>query len=113
MSFSIKLPALTQIPGAPAPFYTYLWDFGDGHFSTAENPQHLYAKADTYEVMLYAVNNYDDGKKPQRKTQKIQVNKSSPIKDNVASVAEKDFLRPTACSSSSITAWPNPMIPWC
>jgi len=93
VSFSIKLPALTQIPGAPAPFYTYLWDFGDGHFSTAENPQHLYAKADTYEVMLYAVNNYDDGKKPQRKAQKIQVKKSAAIKDNVASVAEKDFFK--------------------
>lgn len=93
VSFSIKLPALTQIPGAPAPFYTYLWDFGDGHFSTAENPQHIYTRADNYEVMLYAVNNYDDGRKPQRKTQKIQVNKSSPIKDNVASVAEKDFFK--------------------
>lgn len=93
VSFSIKLPSLTQIPGAPAPFYTYLWDFGDGHFSTAENPQHLYAKADTYEVMLYAVNNYDDGKKPQRKKQKIQVNKAAPINNNVASVAEKDFFK--------------------
>jgi PKD repeat protein len=93
VSFSIKLPALTQIPGAPAPFYTYLWDFGDGHFSTAESPQHLYAKADTYEVMLYAVNNYDDGRKPQRKTQKIQVNKPAPVRDNVASVAEREFFK--------------------
>ncbi len=93
ISFSVKLPALTQIPGAPAPFYTYLWDFGDGHFSTAENPQHVYTQADTYNVLLYAVNNYDDGRKPQRKTQKIQIKKSSSIQGNVASVAEKDFFK--------------------
>lgn len=93
ISFSAKLPALTQIPGAPEPFYTYLWDFGDGHFSTAENPQHIYAKADTYEVYLYAVNNYDDGKKPQRKKQRVEVSKPAPRGTFTASVAEKDFFK--------------------
>ncbi len=93
VSFSTKLPALTQIPGAPQPFYTYLWDFGDGHFSTAENPQHLYAKADTYNVLMYAVNNYDDGKKPQRKQQKLTV---APPAPNIAfepATAERDFFK--------------------
>ncbi|MEJ8842453.1 PKD domain-containing protein [Lacibacter sp. H375] len=79
VSFKASLPPLTQIPGAPKPFYTYLWDFGDGHFSTEENPEHVYAKEGDYEAVLYAVNNYDDGKKPGRKPKKVgvkQVNKS-------------------------------------
>lgn len=93
VSFSVKLPKLTQIPGAPQPYYTYLWDFGDGHFSTAENPQHIYAKANVYEVYLYAVNNYDDGKKPERKKQKVQVNKPANSGNHTASVAERDFFK--------------------
>ncbi|HMR82324.1 MAG TPA: PKD domain-containing protein, partial [Niabella sp.] len=92
VSFSVKLPALTQIPGAPEPFYTYLWDFGDGHFSTAENPQHVYEKDGTYDCILYAVNNYDDGKKPQRKKEKIKIEKPSAGRA-IASVAEKDFFK--------------------
>jgi hypothetical protein len=79
VSFKANLPALTQIPGAPKPFYTYLWDFGDGHFSTEENPDHVYSKEGDYEAVLYAVNNYDDGKKPGRKPKRVgvkQVNKS-------------------------------------
>jgi hypothetical protein len=77
--FKARLPSLTPIPGAPKPFYTYLWDFGDGHFSTSENPEHVYAGPGNYEAFLYAVNNYDDGKKPGRKPVKVgvkQVNKS-------------------------------------
>ncbi len=92
VSFSVKLPALTQIPGAPEPFYTYLWDFGDGHFSTAENPQHVYEKDGAYDCILYAVNNYDDGKKPQRKKEKIKIEKPSGGRA-MASVAEKDFFK--------------------
>lgn len=92
VSFSVKLPALTQIPGAPEPFYTYLWDFGDGHFSTAENPQHVYEKDGEYDCILYAVNNYDDGKKPQRKKEKIKIEKPSGGRA-MASVAEKDFFK--------------------
>lgn len=94
VTFSVKLPKLTQIPGAPDPFYTYLWDFGDGHFSMAENPVHYYAKADTYDVNFYAVNNYDDGKKPQRKKQQLKIAKQS-VSKNIASIsaAEKDFFK--------------------
>lgn len=94
ISFSARLPKLTQIPGAPEPFYTYLWDFGDGHFSTSENPKHGYAKADNYNVYFYAVNNYDDGKKPQRKKLEVKINKAAPA-NNVAAVsaAERDFFK--------------------
>jgi PKD repeat protein len=91
--FKPKLPALTQIPGAPKPFYTYLWDFGDGHFSMAENPEHIYDKPGNYEAILYAVNNYDDGKKPGRKPVKVgvkQVNKSYLVSN---SPAEQNFFK--------------------
>lgn len=92
LRFSALLPALTQIPGAPEPFYTHLWDFGDGHFSTEATPQHTYADGKEYDVYLYAVNNYDDGKKPARK--KIKVS-GSGNNNSVAAVstAEKDFFK--------------------
>lgn len=92
VSFFAPLPQLTQIPGAPAPFYTYLWDFGDGHFSFSEQPVHDYGQLGTFDVHMYAVNNYDDGKKPQRKTQKVTINK---VPNNIAftSPAEKDFFK--------------------
>jgi len=38
IQFSAKLPKLTQIPGAPEPFYTYLWDFGDGNQFNGQSP---------------------------------------------------------------------------
>lgn len=33
---------------------TYLWDFGDGFTSPAENPTHTYTTPGTYDVILYA-----------------------------------------------------------
>lgn len=93
VSFKPNLPPLTQIPGAPKPFYTYLWDFGDGHFSTAENPEHIYDKMGDYEAILYAVNNYDDGKKPGRKPTKIGVRQVNKIYLAAASPAENNFFK--------------------
>ncbi|GAB3006813.1 hypothetical protein GCM10027051_02920 [Niabella terrae] len=91
--YSVPLPELTQIPGAPAPFYTYLWDFGDGHFSFAENPVHAYQTPGDYDVIMYAVNNYDDGKKPQRRNRKVQVAQAVANQSVSPSVAEKDFFK--------------------
>ncbi len=34
----------------------WLWDFGDGSTSTAQNPTHIYAEAGTYSVTLLAIN---------------------------------------------------------
>ena len=34
---------------------SYLWDFGDGNTSTAENPSHTYQDAGTYTVRLQAI----------------------------------------------------------
>lgn len=72
VSFKPILRPLVQVPGGRAPYYKYLWDFGDGHFSTQAEPVHQYAKPGEYEVSLYAVNNYDDGPKPKRPTRKIK-----------------------------------------
>jgi PKD repeat protein len=34
--------------GGSPPYTAYYWDFGDGGFSTAQNPTHVYAAARTY-----------------------------------------------------------------
>lgn len=91
--FTPNLPPLKQIPGAPLPFYTYLWDFGDGHFSTSENPEHIYDKLGDYEAILYAVNNYDDGKKPGRKPNKVSVKQVNKTYLAAASPAENNFFK--------------------
>ncbi len=91
--FKANLPLLTQIPGAPKPFYTYLWDFGDGHFSTSENPEHIYDKVGDYEAILYAVNNYDDGKKPGRKPTKVGVKQVNKAYLASVSPAEQNFFK--------------------
>ena len=35
----------------------YLWDFGDGNFSTEESPAHVYSAPDVFNVQLIAINN--------------------------------------------------------
>src|SRR5699024_9542812 len=71
--FEAELPELKGVPGGRQPFYTYLWDFGDGHFSQKERPQHVYADSGNYTVNLYVVNNYDDGPRPKRRAKEIQI----------------------------------------
>ncbi len=62
--FTGELRPLRPIAGAPAPFYTYFWEFGDGGFSFEENPSHQFTRYDSVMVRLFATNNYDDGKRP-------------------------------------------------
>jgi PKD repeat protein len=38
---------------------SYSWDFGDGGSSTLENPAHVYAASNSYNVCLIANNKYD------------------------------------------------------
>src|SRR5690606_28888181 len=62
-----------QIPGGRKPYYKYLWDFGDGHFSTQVEPTHQYAQPGSHEVTLYAINNYDFGPKHKQPKKKVEV----------------------------------------
>lgn len=65
VQFSANLRPLNRVAGAPAPYYTYFWEFGDGTFSDAtrdgDKPIHRYKTSGTYQVRLLATNNYDNG----------------------------------------------------
>lgn len=91
MAFKAELRPLVQIPGGRAPYYNYLWDFGDGHFSTQAEPTHQYAQPGDYDVTVYAVNNYDFGPKPKRPKKKVEV--SSAIASNTPpNIFEQNFF---------------------
>lgn len=78
-SFNSSLRPLRQIAGAPAAFYSYFWEFGDGKFSFEEQPRHVYSDTGAYDVRLFATNNYDDGKPPPTRPKPLRVNKTKPI----------------------------------
>src|SRR5690606_33764019 len=68
-------PPLQQIPGAPKAFYEYHWEFGDGEYSTEKEPVHTYKKEGEYTIRLWTTNNYDNGKPPPSRPQKVQIKK--------------------------------------
>lgn len=86
--FKPVLRPLVQVPGGRTPYYKYLWDFGDGHFSTQAEPEHQYSRPGEYEVTLYAVNNYDDGPKPKRPKRKVRSNSTESV---IASISQHNF----------------------
>jgi len=90
VNFTPKTPELNQIAGAPKAFYTHYWEFGDGNYSTEENPKHIYKNKGEYEVKLWATNNYDTGKPPTTRPKKVVVNSVSADYKEVASM-ETDF----------------------
>lgn len=92
--FRATLPPLSGIAGGRAPFYTYLWDFGDGHFSTEESPVHQYKRPGEYDVVLYTVSNYDNGPRPKRPRRKLKVERTQTAGHFDASPAEKNFFAP-------------------
>ncbi|MBO9728100.1 MAG: PKD domain-containing protein [Chitinophaga sp.] len=75
-----QLRPLRQIAGAPTSFYTYFWELGDGTFSFNKTPELHYKDTGTYQVRLYATNNYDDGKAPPTKPRPIKIRK--PVKNS-------------------------------
>lgn len=82
IQFQSNLRPLRQIAGAPEAFYSYFWEFGDGHFSFEEQPKHVYRDSGQYTVRLFATNNYDDGKAPPTRPRPIKVKSGSAIASN-------------------------------
>lgn len=82
VSFTSDLRPLRPISGAPSPFYSYYWEFGDGTFSFEKVPQHVYSDTGNYEVRLYATNNYDDGKPPPTRPRPVRIKNKSIIAAN-------------------------------
>jgi PKD repeat protein len=82
VKFKSVLRPLRGVAGAPAPFYTYFWEFGDGTYSFEKEPAHIYKDTGDYPVRLFATNNYDDGKKPPTRLKKIKVEKKTMLADN-------------------------------
>lgn len=94
--YEAKLPPLTTIPGGREAYYSYFWDFGDGHFSRAERPVHTYTTPGNYKVKLYATNNYDKGNKPPRPVKNVSIQYANAERKLNISVDEKLFLSDTA-----------------
>ncbi len=84
LNFTALTPPLQQIQGAPTAFYTFYWEFGDGHYSFDPKPKHTYKKMGEHKVQLWTTNNYDNGKPPPSRPQKIPVKK----------IAYEDFDEP-------------------
>lgn len=77
VKFTSELRPLRPIAGAPEPFYTYFWEFGDGAFSFQKEPQYIYKNRGIYHPRLFATNNYDDGKPPPRRPGTINIKQNA------------------------------------
>lgn len=73
LRFSAGLRPLRQLAGAPAAYYSYFWELGDGRFSFEKSPQLSYRDTGIYQVRLFATNNYDDGKAPTARPRPVRV----------------------------------------
>jgi len=73
VKFTPVIRPLVPIPGGRQAYYTYLWDFGDGNFSTEATPEHQYADSGEFDISLYVVNNYDNGPRPRKPKTKVKV----------------------------------------
>ncbi|WP_461302847.1 DUF7849 domain-containing protein [Aureisphaera sp.] len=88
VNFRADMPPLNQIAGAPKAFYTYYWEFGDGDYSFKEKPEHAYKKPGNYSVKLWSTNNYDNGKPPESRPEKVSVNFNVDEQTDVASTED-------------------------
>lgn len=89
VSFKPTTPPLIPISGAPKPSYSYLWEMGDGQYSKEAEPKHTYKNKGTYTTRLSVTNNYDNGKPPATRPQKVVINEITTTNtDNIASIAD-------------------------
>lgn len=77
VSFNPETPQLNQIAGAPKPFYTYYWEFGDGNYSFEETPKYTYKNKGNYKAKLSVTNNYDDGDPPATRPKEVAINEAN------------------------------------
>jgi len=75
VKFGVDTPPLIQISGAPKGYYTFFWEFGDGELSKEEAPEHSFKEPGDYQVKLWVTNNYDAGKTPTTRPQKVEIDK--------------------------------------
>ena len=91
VNFKPETPPLIPISGAPKPYYSYLWEMGDGTYSKEAEPKHTYKNKGTYNARLAVTNNYDNGKPPATRPKKVVVNDiSTPATNNIASIADQN-----------------------
>jgi PKD repeat protein len=77
-----SLRQLRQVAGAPEAYYSYFWEMGDGTYSFEKEPLHIYKDTGTYNIRLFATNNYDDGKKPNTKPRPVKVKSRTALAVN-------------------------------
>ena len=77
--FRSELRPLRPIAGAPEPFYTYFWEFGDGGYSFEKEPEHVFPDSVLHDVRLFATNSYDDGKRPPTRPKPLKPGSSKPV----------------------------------
>jgi hypothetical protein len=85
LHFTAALRPLRQLAGAPAAYYSYFWELGDGRFSFDKEPFYLYRDTGVYQIRLYATNNYDDGNAPPTRPRPVHVKKGSKVNNTWAS----------------------------
>lgn len=105
-NFSSTLRPLQPIAGAPDPFYSYYWEFGDGQFSFEEKPKHVYRDTGLFNARLFATNNYDDGKPPPLKPKPVRV-KSKGNNMNIAG-RNPSFFKQGGAIEMRVNAMPKP-----
>ncbi|MBD1431399.1 PKD domain-containing protein [Sphingobacterium sp. DN00404] len=93
VKFTPVIRPLVPIPGGRQAYYTYLWDFGDGQFSTQESPEHQYEEPGEYDVSLYIVNNYDNGPRPKKPKTKVKVESKLASADKLPNIFERNFFK--------------------
>lgn len=55
-TFAFCPPLMVNFNNQSTGAATYLWDFGDGTFSSLQNPSHIYTESGTYTIQLIAFN---------------------------------------------------------
>jgi PKD repeat protein len=93
VKFKPETPPLIPIAGAQKPSYSYLWEFGDGHYSKEAEPKHVYKNKGTYKARLAVTNNYDNGKPPATRPKTVAVNEiSDEVYQDIASIENQNGL---------------------